>query len=197
MTIQVLNQQEGGEVVTASSVKRNVDQDPNNGGFTTFTIPEDDLQIDTVARRVISEDPDTFRLTTTADWLIDPLQEYTDTIALQWSDNFTMGEDLGYIVNEDGDRDYYDAVRNDVVPEKGVAWDLDLNLNQDETGAVLEAIVTKPDSSGTANVVGEYGHVQVRPSDVRVGFSSSGVDMTVGLAATVNQASPDYDYFEY
>jgi hypothetical protein len=195
---------ENGEIVSIQVTERNLDNDVSDslssGSFSIMTMPTSDFVMTTVVQRLSYWGPsyDDFKFTTEGQWLTDPVYEFTDTIALAWSDSFTLYDDEAYIVLADYPYIDTNTVRNDVVPEVGVGYDIDMQTGRTEESIILYAKVYKYNSTDTANVVGEYGHVEVRPSGVDIGFSSSpDVSMSVGLGSYVNMASPDYAYFSY
>lgn len=50
----------------------------------------------------------------------------------------------------------------------------------------------------SANIVGEYGHLEIKPSSVTVGFDSGkNISMSASLGTNLEMASPDSDNFTY
>ncbi|EJL26398.1 hypothetical protein ACFVS2_16005 [Brevibacillus sp. NPDC058079] len=190
---------EEGEIVSIQEVYRNLDEE-DTGEVKLRTLDKDDFKMSVVAKRINEKrSKDNFKFVATGEWLTDPFYEFTDAIALAWSDDFTLYEDDCYIMRTFGsDRD--DVALNDVDPEKGIAYDVDIDSMKNDYEIVLTAKVYKNDDDGSANVVGEYGHVQIHASGIEIGFSGSStpsVNMNVSYAADIEMASPDYDSFDY
>lgn len=77
-----------------------------------------------------------------------------------------------------------------------------MRLGVTDDKAVLVAKVYKPNSSGSANVVAEYGHVELSASIVDVNFSFNGkkfptIGFTVSFFSKINKAIPAYTDFTY
>jgi len=190
---------EDGEIVSIKKVSRNLDTG-NEDEIGTRTLDPDDFEMTVVAKRIYEKSgKDNFKFVATGEWLTNPVYEFTDAIALAWSDDFTLYDDDCYVMTSFGAK--RDVVTlNDVDPEGGIAYDIDLLVGRDEDEIVLTAKVYKDDDDGSANVVGEYGHVQIQASSINVGFSSGSrpsVEMSVSYAADIEMASPDYDSFDY
>lgn len=189
-----------GEIVSISTTDSNLDSgDPNK--LQLFTMPKSDFSLKTVAQRITGKGKgyDCFQFTTTGVWGVNPFYEFTDTIGLAWSDNFTLYHDESlHYTSKKGRNYYWEGTRNKVSAEKGVAHDVDLKTGYSDNQTVLLAYVYKKNSKGTANVVGEYGHVELSARDISVGFSSSpDISFSIGAGAKVNAASPSYDKFTY
>lgn len=182
--------------------------DQNTGIATHAVMPTYDFRITVTASELskgaklidgLKETDDAFEFVAVGRWYANPLFEFTDCIGITWSDEFTLYKDDGYTYSyEDGHKRYSTMKLNDVSPEQGFAYDADLQLFDRQDEIVIIGRVYKPNSSGSANVCASYGHVTIRPSSIDVSFSSGKeLGMSVGLAAVLEKASPDYDYFNY
>ncbi|HZG55318.1 hypothetical protein [Paenibacillus sp.] len=163
-------------------------------------MPTSEFKMTTVAQRIyeLSTSYDNFQFITEGDWIVNPNYEFTDAIALAWSDEFTVYDDYSYIISGNW-YDYSRTSLNAVVPEGGVGYDVDLQVGTDDDAVFLVATVYKNATTGTANVVGEYGHVEIMASSIGLGFSSTppSVSMSVGFQSNLEKASPAYDDFAY
>lgn len=192
---------EDGEIVSIQEVERNLDNG-NPYGINLLTMPTSDFKMTVVAQRITEKGSayDNFKFVATGDWIESPFFEFTDTIALSWSDNFTLYSDYAYI-NTGGIYDYTRTQRATVDAEKGIAYDVDLRVGKNDGEVVLVAKVYKNNSTGTANVVAEYGHVEIAARDITVGFSGSKdgaeISMSIGFGANLEKASPAYKDFTY
>ena len=74
------------------------------------------------------EDYDKFRITACGEWIDNPAYEFTDCIGIAWSDNFTLLYENAWVKYDDGTTSYSVCKLNDVVPEAGVAYDVDLKI---------------------------------------------------------------------
>lgn len=193
-----------GIIIGISKTEADLDKpEVQPGTYTMATMPTSDFYLYTVAQRIyeMGSGYDNFQFTTDGSWLINPYYEFTDTIALAWSDSFTLYHDESmHYTEKDGRNYYWEGLRNNVKSEAGVAHDIDLKVGYVDKGSVLLAKVYKLNAAGSANVVGEYGHVQLTGKDVTVGFSageSPSISFSVGIGATVEEASPSYYPFNY
>ncbi len=191
-------QKDPGTIVSVSTTYFDLE----SGMETMAVMPKSDFELTVVATRINEKSGDNYKFVACGKWIVNPFYEFTDGIGISWSDEFTLYEDYGYTYskNSSGIPFYnFDAVvRNEVVPEAGVAHDVDLNLGDRQDEIYLIAKVYKDDSSGSANVIATYGHVVIRPSSIDVSISSGKeIGMSVGLASDIEMASPDYDYFNY
>lgn len=184
------------------------DLDPNTGEVTRAVMPEADFEITVTAAALSSTEKAHDDIDRTADayefmavgyWYVNPDFEFTDCMGITWSDDFTLYHDEGYTYTYWNGRKKTDTMTlNEVSAEQGFAYDVDLRLFDRQDEIVLIGRVYKPNDSGSANVCASYGHVIIRPSSVEVSFSSGEeIGMSVGLAAAIEKASPDYDYFNY
>jgi len=198
--IDALSEQEG-EIVSISHTYRKLEKGNKKGAISTRTIDKDDFKMSVAVQRIYEKSgKDNFKFVATGEWLTDPFYEFTDAIGLAWSDDFTLYYDDCYVWRPLSGRDRDTVQLNDVDPEEGVAYDVDLIAGKDDEEIVLTAKVYKSNSSGEANVVGEYGHVELVASDISIGFSGGSqpeVNMSVSFAADIDMASPDYDSFDY
>ncbi|MFP3786260.1 hypothetical protein, partial [Burkholderia sp. SIMBA_024] len=129
-------------------------------------MPTSDFKMTVVAQRITEKGSgyDNFRFVAEGDWIETPFYEFTDKIALSWSDDFTLYSDSSYIHNGVVS-DYTNTIRSTVDPEKGVSYDVNLRLGNNDDSVFLIAKVYKPNETGTANVVAEYGHVEIAARD--------------------------------
>lgn len=179
---------------------------------TMEVMPESDFVLTVVAARIpenqfkkLGIDPgnDAFRLIATGKWLVNPTYEFTDCMGISWSDEFTLKSTSGYAYTyyyppANGPLYNYDALTlNKVDNEKGFAYDVDLLLGERQDEISIGGIVYKADSAGSANVSATYGHVILSPSSISVGFSSSGISMSVGIFSGIKMASPTFTDFKY
>lgn len=142
------------------------------------------------------EDYDKWQFNAQGNWVINPKYEFTDVIALSWSDDFTLKSSKCTIDNSS-----YRTSVNKIAAEEGVAYDVDLQLGYTDKKILLTAEVYKyVDNPGrnSANIVGEYGHLEIKPSSVTVGFDSGkNISMSASLGTNLEMASPDSDNFTY
>lgn len=199
--------------VLVSVTTENFDLDPWTGKFTRSTMPESDFEIIvTVQELSVNEKiedgyeiddsvlptDDAFEFTATGLWKINPTYEFTDCIGITWSDDFTLYYDEGYTVSSNGNIAHGTMQLNDVAPEEGFAYDVDLELFDNQSEIVIIGRVHKPNSSGTANICASYGHVIYVADAVSVSYSSGKeIGFSVGIMADIQTASPDYDSFRY
>lgn len=190
-----------GEVVSISEKFTTLNTRSQNaelGGLMPLAMPTSDFKLTTVAQRITEKGSsyDNFKFTVEGQWKVNPNWEFTDTIAVAWSDEFTLYQDYAYINGYSTD-----TSRAKVNAEKGVAYDVDLQLGKKEESILLIAKVYKNNSTGTANVVGEYGHVELAARDISVSFSGGSggaeIGMSVGIVDNLNMAVPDYEDFTY
>ncbi|MGM0751781.1 MAG: hypothetical protein ACQET6_07585 [Bacillota bacterium] len=200
VTLQLLSE-ENGEIVSVEKVSSYNLNSPKEGEFTTYTMPNEHFEMSVIGLQV---GENTYKFHAEGDWKVNPNYEFTDVIALAWTDNFTLEDDLAFTLEDMGkgylEPDYTGLTRNKVDGEAGVGYDVDLVLGEDEEEVVLQALVTKPNTSGRANLVGEYGHLELRPSDITLGFSlgaQPSVSMSAGIGTNLEKASPAYDAFDY
>lgn len=193
-TLNELSKDEG-EIISIQKLNKNLDTgDPSL--VQPFTMPKSDFELDVVVQRISEkgDNYDNFKFVATGDWKETPFFEFTDVIAIAWSDDFTLYRDYAYI---DHGWITTNQTRKKVDNEKGVAYNVDLEVGETDKEAVLVAKVYKSNSSGEANVSAEYGHVELTARSVTVGFSGSDISMSVGIGANLEMASPDYAYFDY
>ncbi len=180
--------------------------DMETGIETRTVMPTSDFKLTVTASRLTDlqmendgVQGDAFKFVATGEWLVNPIYEFTDCIGITWSDEFTLYDDYGYAYTEIyNDYDYDALTLNDVVPEQGFAYDANLLLFSRQDEITIVGKVYKDNDSGSANVCASYGHVIIRPSSIDVSFSSGKeIGMSVGLASSIEMASPDYDYFNY
>ncbi|OIU71065.1 hypothetical protein [Rossellomorea aquimaris] len=200
VSLQELNNTNG-EIVSVEKVSSYALNSPREGEIVPFTMPTEHFEMTVIALQV---GENVYQFHAEGDWKVNPNYEFTDVIALAWSDNFTLEDDLAYTLEDMGndylERDYIGLIRNDVDPEAGLGYDVDLVLGEDEEAVVLQAIVSAPEESGRANLVAEYGHLEISASDVTLGFSggsSPSVTMEAGFNTNLEKASPAYDSFDY
>jgi len=200
---------EEGEILSIKTTESVLNTIPGQDA-SIMQMPKSDFELTVVAQRIPApagypSNGDYFRFLATGDWKIDPFYNFTDAIALSWSDNFTLYEDRAYVTYGPGDDlTQYETwtSRSTVDAEQGVGYNIDMLYDYIEKYVVLVARVYKhPNETGSANVVAEYGHVQLTGRDVTIGFESgnggSSVSMSVGFGATLNKAIPAYDDFIY
>lgn len=186
-----------GEVISLTKKQTLLD---NNEQFNPLlrTMPVSDFDMVVAVQRISEKSGDNFKFVAVGLWNVNPVYEFTDCIGLAWSDDFTLYNDYSYTYTNSTGTSYYSAcTRNDVKPEVGVAYDVDLVLGRQEDQVCLVAKVYKANSTGSANVVGEYGHVKLKASSVDVSFSTSDIGMSVGFGASIEKAAPEYQYFNY
>jgi hypothetical protein len=200
VSLQLLSE-ENGEIVSVEKVSSYNLNSPTEGEFIPYTMPTEHFEMNVIGLQV---GENTYKFHAEGDWKVNPNYEFTDVIALAWTDNFTLEDDLAFTLEDLGkgylEADYTGLTRNKVDGEAGVGYDVDLVLGEDEEEVVLQALVTAPDTSGRANLVGEYGHLELRPSDISLGFSlgaQPSVSMSAGLGTNLEKASPAYDAFDY
>lgn len=197
--------QNGGEIVSIQSTESDLNNgDPNM--VTPFTMPTTDFELTVVAQRTTlgNDNRDAFIFTAEGNWKETPFFEFTDVIALSWSDEFTLFSHSAYIY-EGCDPICYDYTRttlNTIKPEEGVAYDVDLQTGHNDEAVFLKATVYKlPNSTGSANVVAEYGHVELTARDITVNFAAgkggAEIGMSVGFGANLEKAVPAFDDFTY
>lgn len=170
-----------------------------------LAMPVSDFKLTTVVQRIYDKDSksyDNFRFAVEGTWIKNPTWEFTDTIAVAWSDEFTLYQDYARIYADGvNSGSTLGATRAKVDPEKGVAYDIDLKTGKRESGIILTAKVYKHNSTGTATVAGEYGHVEITGRDVSISFGGgregASVNMSIGFGASLNMAKPDYASFTY
>jgi len=181
--------------------------DFDSEGTTTVTrraMPTSDFKLTIVTTRINEKKGDNFKFVACGKWLVNPFFEFTDCIGLSWSDNFTLYDSYAYSYTKNYSNgiplyDYSACTLNDVIPEAGVAYDVDLQLGQRDDEIYLVAkTYSYPNSTGTANVVASYGHVVITASGIDVSISSAKeIGMSVGFASSIEKASPAYAAFNY
>ncbi len=191
-----LSKQEG-EIISISQVEKTLDSSKLKA-----MSPSDFKMTVAVQKVPQSYDPanDTFNFVAEGDWRAAPFYEFTDSIALAWSDQFTLKSDYAYMVYSDGTTSSGVTTRSAVTPEAGVAYDVDLLLGKSDDKAILNATVYKKNSTDSANVVGEYGHVELTASNVDVSITGGvtpSVGMSVALTSKINKAFPASQSFNY
>jgi hypothetical protein len=199
-----------GEIVSITKTRTNFQSENNRTGSeygTLAVMPEDEFEIIVAAQRITEKaGKDNFKFVANAYWKVNPDFEFTDCIGIAWTDEFTLYDDYAYTITYDYSNGIplynYDACTlNDVSGECGVAYDVNLILGERQDQIVAVAKVYKDNTSGSANVVAEYGHVILRPSSVGVSFGlgkdGPSIGMDVGIASAVEKASPDYTPFDY
>jgi hypothetical protein len=188
-----------GEIVSINEQGSVMEPDVKSGSIGVMTIAQSTLKMTVVVQRISEKSGDNFKFVAEADWLKSPTYEFVDTIALAWSDSFTVYHDSSYMVNHLlGNTRYMAGSRNKAVPEVGVGHDVDLLVGWTDDKAILTAKVYKANSSGSANVVAEYGHIKINLSDISLGFSNSpNVTFSVNAASNIDTASPALKAFDY
>lgn len=197
--IRILSEEEG-EIVSISQV--NIPFEENKDNISTYVMPTYNFQMTVVAKRIYEKSgKDNFKFIAKGHWIDNPFWELTDCIALAWSDNFTLYDDTCYTLNDNNSPKLtWCTTRNSVTPEQGVAYDVDLLVGERQEYVVLEAKVYKDDDTGSANVVGTYGHVIVTAQDISVGYSGGKdpiISMSAAIGVNLEMASPDYTSFDY
>lgn len=196
--------QDSGEIVSITEQESYVDSGQPKSGISIMSMPTSDLKLTVVAQRINEKSgKDNFKFTATADWKKSPFWEFEDTIALGWSDSFTLYSDKSYMYGYVGSKQQIKpGVRNKVKAEAAVAHDVDLQPAVTDDKAVLVAKVYKNNSSGSANVTAEYGHVEKTASVVSMSFGAGGgsaptIGFDVDWNSTINEAVPAYTSFSY
>jgi len=167
------------------------------------TMPTKDFKLTVVAQRIKEKSGDNFKFTATGDWKASPFWELEDTIALAWSDSFTMYNDYSYMYGYVGSKQTMKpGSRNKVKNEVGVAHDVDLQPAVTDDKAVLVAKVYKKNSSGSANVSAEYAHVTKVAKITGVTITGGGgappsISFDISGGAGLEEASPAYTSFSY
>ncbi|MEH7454181.1 hypothetical protein, partial [Gottfriedia acidiceleris] len=192
-----------GEIVSITEKESKVESTNSNELYPTL-MPTSDFVMTVVAQRISERSGDNFKFTATGDWKASPTWEFTDSIALGWSDNFTLYSDYSYMYGYDvnGAQTLYPGTRNSVKAETGVGHNVSLRPGITDDKAVLVAKVYKNASSGTANVVAEYGHVQLTASVTGISFGAGGgsaptIGFSVDWNSKIEEAVPAYDDFSY
>lgn len=192
-----------GEIVGITEEASNLNT-PNEGEIQMRLMPTSDFKMKTVVQRIAAQPGyENFQFTAEGQWYINPAYEFVDTIALAWSDDFTLYHDESlHYTTKDGRNYYFEGTRNDADGEKGVGHNIDLKVGYSDNKSIILAKVYEKNRTGTANVVGEYGHVEVTPSSLVLAFTGGGeTKPAVGFegfgAAKVNEASPAYSAFNY
>lgn len=142
------------------------------------------------------EDADKWRFNAQGTWNINPFYEFTDVIVLSWSDDFTLDSHKCTIDGSDSR-----TLTTAIAPERGVAYDVDLQLGSQDKVILLTADVYKfvdnPDTNN-ANILGEYGHVKIKPSVVSIEFNSNNeIDMSTSFGSKLEKAVPSRTSFTY
>ena len=198
--------QDSGEIISITETETETDLDTNSkpSKISIMSMPTSDFKLTVVAQRISEKSgKDNFKFTATGDWKTSPTWEFEDTIALSWSDNFTLYSDYSYMYGiVGGKQTLKPGVRNDAKPEAAVGHDVDLQPAITDDKAVLVAKVYKTNSSGSANVMAKYGHVQLTASVVGLSFGAGGgstptIGFDVDWNSTINQAVPAYTSFNY
>lgn len=129
-------------------------------------------------------------------WHTNPFYEFTDVIALSWSDDFTLDS---YNCTIDGDNSRAQA--STIAPEKGIACEVDLQLGNEDRIILLTADVYKfvdDTNTNTTDFSGEYGHVQIKPSVVSIEFNEDNtISMSTSFGTKLIKALPSYTSFIY
>lgn len=170
------------------------------------TISTSILTITTIVERVYQKDRtlyDNFKFTVIATWSSgNPIMNLTDKIAMAWSDNFTLYSDscVNY-TNLNPSGTYNGTIRSSVAAEAGISYDIQMKYGVNvateySKGCKLTVYVYKNNSSGTANVVGEYAHKTVGITAINASFSST-PNVSFSGGAVWEEGSPSYSDFAY
>lgn len=167
-------------------------------------MPTSDFSMSTYVQRIKDYSAtkyDNFQFTATGKGHVNRNYEFEDTIALAWSDSFTLYHDESmHYTSKDGHNFYYSGTRNKATVETGVGHNIDLKVGQKDIKSTILAKVYASNRSGEGNVVGEYGHVQLSARDITLSFTGGAqpnVGFSIGVGASVNTASPAYSTFKY
>jgi hypothetical protein len=165
---------EDGEIVSITTQESTINTQPKIPGVgrmnsayrlpgTLATMPTSDFVMTVVAQAIKEKGTaDNFQFVAEGDWKVNPDYEFVDTIALAWSDSFTLYYDVSeHYTYKSGKLYMFSGTRNSAKAEAGVGHDVDLKVGYTDDKSILLAKVYKANSKGSGNVVGEYGHVQL------------------------------------
>lgn len=196
--IEVLETMKNSEGIIKSLSKEEVDFE-NSEPKTKFMSTSDFsmyVWVEDLVEYTSNDEPQKFRLNAQGTWHTNPFYEFTDVIALSWSDEFTL-ENESCTIDGSNSR----TSKSVVGLEKGIAYEVDLQLGAEDKVILLTADVYKfvdSPSTNNADVSGEYGHIQIKPSKVSLNFNEdNSIPMSVSFGTKLTKALPSSSSFTY
>lgn len=139
---------------------------------------------------------DRWRFNAQGTWHTNPFYEFTDSIALSWSDDFTLDAHSCTIDGSDSR-----TSTSTIGAERGIAYDVDLQLGSDDKVILLTADVYKfidNPNTNIGNISADYGHVQIKPSTVSVEFNEDNtISMSTSFGTKLKKSLPSHTSFTY
>jgi len=173
-------------------------EDAYSNPISTYQMPESDYKLTVLVTRIEGKGPqyDNFTFLAQGVWKINPFFEFTDKIALSWSNDFILFNDFStHYIEKNGKITSSPGVKAEANTKSGVAHKINLVLNATDRNTVLVAQVYKTNSSGTANVVAGYAHAEGVPIVPKVSFGKGRYITFSGT--TLSEAKPASASFSY
>lgn len=196
-------QKEEGTVVSVTTEYVDLETDLK----TESVKPTSDFKLTIAATRIKTldtEGTDTFKFVACGKWLNNPVYKFTDCMGISWSDSFTLRKNYAY-TREAGAAGVFNTSNlylYDIIPEAGLAYDVDLNPDASQQEEIyIIATVYKDDDEGSANAVASYGHIKLHQGLIIAGINPEGKPISMNTDRPkfypVQKATPAYVTFDY